>query len=73
MMEAATFINAMQEDVFLERQTVDQVAPAFNEIYKELNLLTEEAKKAFTKERALTKKRDPEGVVAISEPDSSNR
>lgn len=54
--EATTYINAMQKEVFLLRQTVNQVAPAINEVHEQLNLLMEEAKKAFIEEQELTEK-----------------
>lgn len=50
MVEAVMNMNAIREEVLLHRQTLDQGASAFNEIQNELNLLTKEAKKAFTEE-----------------------
>lgn len=54
LIEAAAYVNTMHQKSFLQRQTVDKVALTFNEVQKELNLLTEEAKNAFREDRALT-------------------
>lgn len=56
MIDPATYMNAVREEVFLKQQTVDKVTPAFNELQNELKLLTEEAKKIFSEERVLTER-----------------